>query len=119
MTEQGRDGRAARRHALEMARRRRGAILEVAVRVEYLLGEVLAQALAASEAAAAVLLEHMMWRVPIEVKLKLLSDVLDAYDLSDTFPFIVPVSPGCSRSETSSPIPLSKRGRSIWMRWVS
>ena len=32
-----------------------------------------------------------MWRVPIEVKLKLLGEVMDAYDVSDTFPFVVPV----------------------------
>ncbi len=32
-----------------------------------------------------------MWRVPIEVKLKLLTEVMDTYDISDTFPFVVPV----------------------------
>jgi hypothetical protein len=32
-----------------------------------------------------------MWRVPIEVKLRLLAQAMDTYDLSDTFPFAIPV----------------------------
>ncbi len=71
-------GREARQRALESARRSRAAILELAVRAEYLLGEALAHDLAANDGAAAVLQEHMTWRVPIEVKLKLIGQVMDA-----------------------------------------
>ena len=91
MTEQEQDRHVARRLALENARRTRGSILELAVRAEYLLGEALAHQLANEERGIAVLQEHMMWRVPIEVKLKLLTEVMDTYDISDTFPFVVPV----------------------------
>ena len=91
MTELEQQGQAARRRALESARRSRAAILELAVRAEYLLGEALAHDLAVNEKAAAVLQEHMTWRVPIEVKLKLLSQAMDTYDISDAFPFVVPV----------------------------
>ena len=91
MTEPEQQSQAARRRALERARRNRAAILELAVRAEYLLGEALAHSLAANEEAAAVLQEHMTWRIPIEIKLKLLSQAMDAYDISDTFPFVVPV----------------------------
>lgn len=52
-------GRVARQRALESARRSRAAILELAVRAEYVLGEALANDLAAGEEAAAVLQEHM------------------------------------------------------------
>lgn len=90
MTEREQNGHAARRRALERARRSRAAILEVAVRAEYLLGEALAHELAAHEEALAILQEHAMWRIPIEVKLKLLSEMMDAYDISDTLPFVVP-----------------------------
>jgi hypothetical protein len=81
----------ARRQALQDARRSRAAILELAVRAEYLLDEALSNSFATNERAAVVLQEHMLWRVPIEVKLKLLSQVLDAYDISDAFPFVTPV----------------------------
>ena len=91
MTELEQQGQVARQRALESARRNRAPILELAVRAEYLLGEALAHHLAANEEAAAVLQEHMTWRVPIEVKLKLLSQAMDTYDISDTFPFVVPV----------------------------
>jgi hypothetical protein len=92
MTELEHQGQAAKQRALESARRSRAAILELAVRAEYLLGEALANDLAANEEATATLQEHMTWRVPIEVKLKLLSQAMDTYyDISDTFPFVVPV----------------------------
>jgi hypothetical protein len=63
----------------------------LAVRAEYFLGEALAHDLAANDGAAAILQEHMTWRVPIEVKLKLIGDVMDAYEISETYPFVVPV----------------------------
>jgi hypothetical protein len=81
----------ARQRALENARQTRAPILELAVRAEYILGEALAYHLAADDEAAAVLQEHFMWRVPIEVKLRLLSQAMDTYDLSDIFPFAIPV----------------------------
>jgi hypothetical protein len=56
-----------------------------------LLGQALAHHLAADQEAIAVLQEHIMWRVPIEVKLRLLVQAMDTYDLSDTFPFAIPV----------------------------
>jgi hypothetical protein len=91
MAEPELQGHVARRRALESARRSRAAILELAVRAEYVLGEALANGLAANEEAAAVLQEHMTWRVPIEVKLKLLSQAMDSHGIFDTFPFVVPV----------------------------
>ena len=91
MTGQEQEGRAARRRALETARRSRAAILELAVRAEYLLGEALGHDLAIDRVAAAVLQEHMMWRVPIEVKLRLLSETMESWGISDTVPFVVPV----------------------------
>jgi len=60
--------------------------------------------LAAGEAAT-VLQEHLMRRVPIEGKLKLLGEVMDAYAFSELFPFVTPCSPSCSGCGTSSPIP--------------
>ena len=47
--------------------------------------------LAAGQEAIAVLQEHVMWRVAIEVELRLLVQAMDTYDLSDTFPFAIPV----------------------------
>jgi hypothetical protein len=91
MAETELQGHAAKRRALESARQNRAAILELAVRAEYVLGEALAYYLAADEGPAAILQEHMMWRVPIEVKLKLLSQAMDAYGISDSFPFVIPV----------------------------
>lgn len=103
MAEPELQGHVARRRALESARRSRAAILELAVRAEYVLGEALANDLAANEEAAAVLQEHMTWRVPIEVKLKLLSQAMDSHDIFDTF----------------LPIPLRRQFRKIVMRLVS
>jgi len=84
-------GHDARRRALESARQSRAAIVELAVRAEYVLGEALAHALAADEAAAAVLQEHIVWRVPIELKLQLVDDAMEARGLSEMFPFVIPV----------------------------
>ncbi len=81
----------ARQRALENARQTRAPILELAVRAEYILGEALAYHLAADDEAAAVLQEHIMWRMPIEVKLRLLNQAMDTYDLYDIFPFAIPV----------------------------
>jgi hypothetical protein len=91
MAEEELQGVAARRRALEKARQTRAPILELATRAEYVLGEALAHHLAADEEAVAVLQEQIMWRVPVEVKLRLLSQAMDTYDLSDTFPFAIPV----------------------------
>jgi hypothetical protein len=82
---------AARRRALQRVRPSRAAVLELAVRAEYAMDESLANDLAADDHAAAVLQEHMTWRVPIEVKLKLLEQAMDSRDLIETFPFIIPV----------------------------
>ena len=32
-----------------------------------------------------------MWRVPVEVKLKLMGQAMNANDIADTFPFVIPV----------------------------
>jgi hypothetical protein len=82
---------SARQRALNVARESRAPILELAVRAEYLLGQALANHLAADEEAVAVLQEHVMWRVPIGVKLNLLNDAMDTYEMSDIFPFTVPL----------------------------
>jgi hypothetical protein len=70
-----------------------------------MIGEALAWEYAASRSAAAILQEHMLWRVPIETKLNLLGEVMKAHDLADVFPSSSRSSPGCSRYETSLPTP--------------
>lgn len=91
MTQEERLTRAGRLAVFQRARSSRAPIIELAVRAEYVLGEALAWEYAASEPAAAILQEHMLWRVPIETKLKLLGEVMKAHDLADLFPFVIPI----------------------------
>ena len=82
-TGRGGDGKCYPSRALTAAER-----LRIARRVHQLR---CAGGLTVRGVRAAVLQEHIMWRVPIEVKLRLLVQAIDTYDLSGTFPFAIPV----------------------------
>ena len=85
------DSHKLREQAQEEARRTRGLILEVAVRADYILGEALSSYLGADEDRRLLLTADVMWRVPVELRVKLLQDAMEKHELADIYPFAVPV----------------------------
>lgn len=69
----------------------RAELLEQAVRLEYRLDDALAAGYAQSYSVAQELRAEVLSRLPMQQRIKTLRRIMDSRDLSDHYPFVVPV----------------------------
>lgn len=69
----------------------RAYVLEQATVLELRIDEVLAASIASGLQAEDVLTTNVLWRLPIPVRLEMLADLLERKQLTDRWPFVIPV----------------------------
>lgn len=69
----------------------RAYVLEQATVLDLQIDEVLAASIASGLQAEDVLTTNVLWRLPIPVRLEMLADLLERRQLSDRWPFVIPV----------------------------